>query len=768
MSSTCIFTVQVGMVAVGQKFVAWARGGARATFITTALEPPEAAARGLARLTAGVEVVVAPKPRVPAAQEAPGSQPTAISAPGAAHQPPSLHAGLAKGEGPSGTQQMQAGPQRQGSSQQQQQQPVGGARTGPPKPVRLRVLPLPPALLLPITWTTVPGQPGPAPATDGVPHTWLTTAVLVSPQDAAPSQPQPLTPGHTLAPGSLVHIKAARGPAPSLALPLIVVPCALCPPGHAMLAPPVLAALQVLPHTQIIVAPVTGEVQVLRVGGAAVAPRSVTANGPGVTGRGAGVTARGEGEVDMAVHPVVWGATAGSSSTASSTSNGGATDGPVSQQQQNAGAVTLPPTAVAAVAVLAEHHSPPLSPQEGVAGVTAVRQFDHALLLWWVTQARAVTALLRSAANGSSSFPASVPLRLHSGSLVHLQLPTAATSVEAQGTAHMLPDACLVLVVKAPVRAGTTAATAPPSAGQAPCVDFGDLDLLQQAVTAVSPPLRAHLASSPIQLPPLPAYPSQGKAGVAGGSAAVAAAETSTQSSRPGSQSATAVTVAPWGTVTAVTAQAAAAAVQSVSWLSSHLSTAVQRVTAGAVLPPLAYLGQHHHTSAAFPHVSVTAGRILPPPPPSGHVLISGPAGSGRSALMRAAAHLLSAHPSFQLHVVGVRCAEIASVAPGSQGGARAARAALEAALAEAVEYAPSLLLLDDLDMLAPSSQVTLTLFRFDFVRGSAAPPEHAALLVFSWVCVSCMRVLLCHAFVVHATVQISPVIMHIHEPRQC
>lgn len=80
-----------------------------------------------------------------------------------------------------------------------------------------------------------------------------------------------------------------------------------------------------------------------------------------------------------------------------------------------------------------------------------------------------------------------------------------------------------------------------------------------------------------------------------------------------------------------------------------------------------------------------------------GYVLLHGPPACGKTKLALAIARELEEDPSILAHKILVKCAKLG----GEQ--AQAVRAALRDAVSDALRYAPSLIILDDLDMAIPS-----------------------------------------------------------------
>ncbi|KXZ55626.1 hypothetical protein GPECTOR_2g1176 [Gonium pectorale] len=118
---------------------------------------------------------------------------------------------------------------------------------------------------------------------------------------------------------------------------------------------------------------------------------------------------------------------------------------------------------------------------------------------------------------------------------------------------------------------------------------------------------------------------------------------------------------------------------QHISWLGEQLEGCLRRL-----LPQI------------DPWVSAAVARAGLPR--CGGVLVTGPPGSGRSPLLSALGDAAERHPWLQAHVLHVRCAQLAGGTPG------AATSALASVAAEALSCAPSLILLDDLDLLCPSA----------------------------------------------------------------
>ncbi|XVF39995.1 hypothetical protein PTKIN_Ptkin01aG0077700 [Pterospermum kingtungense] len=84
--------------------------------------------------------------------------------------------------------------------------------------------------------------------------------------------------------------------------------------------------------------------------------------------------------------------------------------------------------------------------------------------------------------------------------------------------------------------------------------------------------------------------------------------------------------------------------------------------------------------------------------PLPGHVLIYGPAGSGKTLLARAVAKSLEEHEDLLAHVIFVCCSELALEKPPT------IRQALSSFISEAFDHAPSVVVFDDLDSIIQSS----------------------------------------------------------------
>ncbi|KAM1796138.1 hypothetical protein ACFX11_036406 [Malus domestica] len=84
--------------------------------------------------------------------------------------------------------------------------------------------------------------------------------------------------------------------------------------------------------------------------------------------------------------------------------------------------------------------------------------------------------------------------------------------------------------------------------------------------------------------------------------------------------------------------------------------------------------------------------------PLPGHVLLYGPPGSGKTLLARIVAKCLEEHENLLAHVVFVPCSQLALEK------ASAIRQALLSYISEALDHAPSLVILDDLDSIVSSS----------------------------------------------------------------
>ncbi|CAI0474536.1 unnamed protein product [Linum tenue] len=115
------------------------------------------------------------------------------------------------------------------------------------------------------------------------------------------------------------------------------------------------------------------------------------------------------------------------------------------------------------------------------------------------------------------------------------------------------------------------------------------------------------------------------------------------------------------------------------SWMGSTLTDVINRVN--VLLSPSSGLWFGSHK--------------LPLP---GHVLIYGPHGSGKTMLARSVASFLERHKDILSHVVFVNCSSLASEK------ASAIRQQLSASISEALDYAPSVVIFDDLDSIVSAS----------------------------------------------------------------
>ena len=140
----------------------------------------------------------------------------------------------------------------------------------------------------------------------------------------------------------------------------------------------------------------------------------------------------------------------------------------------------------------------------------------------------------------------------------------------------------------------------------------------------------------------------------------------------------------PW-----TTAAGSISSIAPAPWISRHVPAAL-----AALLPALDARARAALAMCAPDH-------SLPPSARRAGLLITGPSGCGKTALAAALASSLAAHPACRAGVVRVACREWDVVdAPA------AARAGLETALRAAAAQAPSLLILDDLDVLGGGSSL--------------------------------------------------------------
>lgn len=450
-----------------------------------------------------------------------------------------------------------------------------------------------------------------------------------------------------------------------------------------MLAPPLLAATQIRPHTQVAVTP--------------AAAVTVTAHAGAVPFHAGGAAAASRMEV--AVHPVVWSdqtqptnsapaASANSTVSNSSVSAAAPSTGSKVGKSEPAASSQSPEDASTAALTRSLNSLTSLanlgSPE--AAGGSPLLQ---ALLAWWVSQRDAILALMRQ----SDLQQPLLRLQLPSGSLMHLQLPpneeAAATVTGRAGQSHalsphvqLLHDACLVVMVKGGI---VTPQGGSRTDRATPCLDLTSLigtppppNGFPPSMSSTAPfPLAVSIASH-LQLPP----PVSKGSSMSDTGKAPKGAESAFMGRKPTQPPATNHPTV-WDAYHAVDVTGVRQAVESVSWLSSQLSSAVQRLAAVCPAPSARSGGTQidrartggdrsgtttatettdtDSETAAIPATNVVSSRRVrgrapaQPPPPPGHLLITGPAGSGRSAVAHAAASLLSIHPSYMAHVVTVR-----------------------------------------------------------------------------------------------------------------
>ncbi|XP_048335123.2 peroxisomal ATPase PEX1 isoform X2 [Ziziphus jujuba] len=122
--------------------------------------------------------------------------------------------------------------------------------------------------------------------------------------------------------------------------------------------------------------------------------------------------------------------------------------------------------------------------------------------------------------------------------------------------------------------------------------------------------------------------------------------------------------------------------ISSLSWMGTSTSDVINRLT--VLLSPASGMWLSSYR--------------LPLP---GHVLIYGPPGSGKTLLARGTAKSLQEHKDLLAHIVFVSCSRLASEK------ALTIRHALSGYISEALDHAPSLVILDDLDSIISSSSDT-------------------------------------------------------------
>lgn len=122
--------------------------------------------------------------------------------------------------------------------------------------------------------------------------------------------------------------------------------------------------------------------------------------------------------------------------------------------------------------------------------------------------------------------------------------------------------------------------------------------------------------------------------------------------------------------------------ISSLAWMGSVVSDVIKRMT--VLLSPAAGLW--------FSKFSI---------PSPGHILIYGPPGSGKTILARAAAKYFEEQKDLLAHVILVSCSALALDK------VQHIRQALSSVIAEGLEHAPSVIILDDLDSIISSSSDT-------------------------------------------------------------
>ncbi|CAA0831690.1 Peroxisome biogenesis protein 1, partial [Striga hermonthica] len=138
------------------------------------------------------------------------------------------------------------------------------------------------------------------------------------------------------------------------------------------------------------------------------------------------------------------------------------------------------------------------------------------------------------------------------------------------------------------------------------------------------------------------------------------------------------------------------AAISSLDWMGTALADVSYRLT--ALLSPSGILFSSYD---------------IPLP---GHILICGPPGSGKTLLAKVSAKSVEACEQILAHIVFVSCSKLTLEKPST------IHQALSGYISEALDHAPSLIILDDLDSLfAPSSDL----------EGSQPSPSSAALVEF-------------------------------------
>ncbi|MEW5301673.1 MAG: hypothetical protein WDW36_004518 [Sanguina aurantia] len=122
-------------------------------------------------------------------------------------------------------------------------------------------------------------------------------------------------------------------------------------------------------------------------------------------------------------------------------------------------------------------------------------------------------------------------------------------------------------------------------------------------------------------------------------------------------------------------------------WLWEHLDRCLQHV--GPAVDPI--------TSGSASRAGL---------PPGGGLLVTGPAGSGRSTILQELCTVLASSPACPVHTLIIDCSRLVGVgSSASGGGSSGITGILTHALLEAQACAPSLLVFDDLDLLLPAAK---------------------------------------------------------------
>ncbi|KAG2501630.1 hypothetical protein HYH03_000135 [Edaphochlamys debaryana] len=585
----------------------------------------------------------------------------------------------------------------------------------PPLPLRLRVLDPPPSKYL-VPLPLAPGAappPGSAGGGGGGPvstaaaaplavQSWLTLAVAVAPSTAVTLLGTAGSAAAAAVGGTTLVRLHGRGAVRDLLG--VLVPEPACPVGHVMLAPPLQHVLCVLPHMHVTITALPG---------CTTMTDSTAAQGPEADAAAAAALP------SLTLHPLpVPAARLAAAAAAAQTPPGvaapaappaaasvpaGTSEGLVPYQAALLAAATGSGRASSEPAAAAAADPAAASPSQALALSYAVQQWLAAQMEGIRQAVLQCTACTACDARDERQQCPDVRLPYASGAVLHFRIPPGcwllpgigsktAAAAAAVGTDESAPppapgDYCLIAhaIRRSHAQAHASAAPATATAAPPPLVSAGMLTALAAApaatstATAAAPPLAIKLGQ-PVVLPAA-SYPTP-RNGTAilprplppplrplTPPAAGSRSERETQDPLDRSHT---------DQMKYLDRMDLDLDVSHLSWLAGPLEQSLRRL-----LPQL--------------DPGVGAAVAAAGLPRCGGVLVTGPPGSGRSALLAALGDVAERHPALQAHVMALQCGRLAG------GGVGACCSLLAAAAAEAQALAPCLLLLDDLDALAPA-----------------------------------------------------------------